>query len=177
MADKRKKRRAAKGKQRIVKRYQKDREDMQLIGALPTSPDGAVRSERVDPATQGSQPLPGPVGQAVRNGWATPEPMKVAVVDEMYGLVVSDETEPHVKVAAARVLQQGDQAQREWDDPERAGKTKGGVKVGVEVTNNNQVNLLDLAREAMARDPLEEAKRQISDGTGGRGLETNDEPT
>jgi hypothetical protein len=154
------------GRQRIKDRYAHAREDAQLAGLIPTTPEEALGDERVDPASQGSQPLPGLIGRAVRSGWATPEPVKVAVVDEMSSLVLAEGVEPHVKVAAARVLQQGDQAQWERDNPELAGKTRGGTRV--EVNNNTQVNLLDAMREAAARpDALEEAKRKALEGRDG----------
>lgn len=152
-----------KAKQRRVKRYQKAREDCQLAGDIETVPVGAARSEVVDPATQGSQPLPGLIGRAVREDWSTPAHRKPQLVDELIGIVTAqdDETDDHVKVAAARVLIQADQLQWERDNPELAGKTKGGTKVDVHNTNTTQVNLLDLAREAAARpNALDEAKRK-----------------
>lgn len=39
-------------RQKVKARYTKAREDAQLEGIIPTSPEGAVRDERVDPASQ-----------------------------------------------------------------------------------------------------------------------------
>lgn len=159
---------ARRGKQQRIKKLAKAREDCQLNGDIETTPAGAVRNERVDPVTQGSQPLPGPVREALSRGWATPEHVKPQVVDEMVGIVTDPDMFPGFRIQAARVLQQGDQQQWERDHPEEAGKVKGGTKVDVNVSNNNQINLLEMVREQL--DPLEEAKK--------RSLESNkpDEP-
>jgi hypothetical protein len=152
-----------KARQRVAKRYTKAREDAQLAGLIETSPAGAVRGERVDPGTQGCQPLPGLIGQAVRRRWATTDEMAIRAVAELHRIATDPEVEPHVRVAAIRTAVMADQAQWERDNPELAGKTKGGVKVGmgVQVNGAPQPSLLDLMREAVARpDYLEEAKRE-----------------
>ena len=163
MAKSKAKQDARKRKQRVAKRYTKAREDAQLAGVIPTLPVEAVRNERVDPATQGAQPLPGPVREALSKGWSTPEHKKPQIVDEMIGIVEDPEMFPGFKIQAARVLQQGDQQQWERDHPEEAGKVRGGGKGDVIV--NNQLNFLDGMRAAtqvqVKPDPLEEKMKAI----------------
>ena len=65
------KRRSA--KQTAKDRYAHAREDAQLLGLIPTPPEEALKSERVDPSTQGAQPLPALICDAMRKGWAGPE--------------------------------------------------------------------------------------------------------
>lgn len=149
-------------KQKVVENHQKWREEAQLIGAIPTTPEGAVRDERVDPSTQGSQPLPGLIGQAVRKKWATPDHMAIRQVDELHQIATDEEVEPHIRVQAIRTAQMADRDQWERENPDLAGKVKGGTKV--EVNTQQTVNILDLAREAAARpDPLEQAKAAVED--------------
>lgn len=113
--------------------------------------------------------MPRVIGEAVSLGWATPEPMKQIQVGELHSIATDPEVEPHVRVAAIRTAQQADKDQWERDNPELAGKTKGGTKVEV---NNQQVvqfNALEAAREARVRSEraLEEAKKkslEVSDG-------------
>lgn len=154
-----------KAKQQRVKRYSKAREDCQLNGDIETEPAGAVCNEVVDPSTQGSQPLPGLIGRGIRSGWEPTEEMKVRMTDELFDIATDQEVEPHVRVAAVRASQQGSQQQWERDNPELAGKTKGGTKVDVNTTVNNQLTLLDIANAAMDRvDPEQEAMRKAVDG-------------
>ena len=127
-------------RKKVKKRYQKAREDAQLTGLIPTTPDGAVLPERVDPNGQGSQPLSGLIGQAIRKGWATPEEKKPRLVDEMIGIVEDPEAKTFDKVAAYNALLKGDQAQFERDQPEQAAKAKGGVRID----NTNEVTVVDL---------------------------------
>lgn len=163
-----KRRRGARKKlQQKVKRYQKDREDLQLGGVIGTVPVGAARDERVDPATQRTPPSPGLIAEAVRSGWATEDVKKPALVRELIEVIEDPETEPHVKVAAFRALQVADKDEWERRNPELAGKARGSTNVQVNNQNNNtvQVDFLALARAAVDRpDPLEEAKQRILNG-------------
>lgn len=139
-ADSRQRRR--KKEQRKVRDYQKLREDLQLSGRVPTTPEGAVKSERVDPATQGNQALPQLVREGLKSGWATPDAAKPDIVGallEPFYLVdeVLDKDGNRVKVppnrgmqiACAKVLKDLDVIQHERDNPEAAGKAKGGTNV------------------------------------------------
>jgi hypothetical protein len=151
-------------RQRAKDRYAHARDDAQRLGLIETKPEEALVNEKVDPVTQGSQPLPGIIGQAIRKGWGVPEEIKIATVDELHGIVISTDESifPHVKVMAARALQQGDQIQWERDNPELAGKIKGGVKVNVSNEINNQISLLDIARQRLAEpDPETAARKEI----------------
>jgi len=134
-----------KAEQEQVKRYQKDREDLQLRGRVPTVPEGAVRDERVDPRTQGSQPLPQLVLQALKEDWSTPgaaKPKIVASLLEPFYVedVVVDKDGNQVRVppnrgmqiACAKVLKDLDVVQHERDHPEEAGKAKGGINVSAQ---------------------------------------------
>jgi len=110
------------------------REDAQLYNVIPTTPEGAVRNEVVDPATQGEQPLPGLVSKALRNGWATPDEKKPGLVDEMDQVVRNAALDANIRVAAFRALLKGDEVQYARDHPEEAGKAKGAgmaVNVGI----------------------------------------------
>jgi hypothetical protein len=68
---------------------------------------------------------------------------------------------PGFRIQAARALALADQQQYERDNPEAAGKAKGGAKVNVGVQVNNQVDVYEMARKAAKPDPLEEAKKQV----------------
>lgn len=148
-------------RQGVKAKFAKVREEAQLLGIIETTPEGAVRNEVVDPATQGSQPLPGLVGKAIRNGWATPEHKKAEIVDELIGIVTGEETDPFVKVSAARVLQQGDKDQWERDNPELSGKSKGG---GVKVEVNNQTDVWTTLLQGGSADPVAERLRAEEQG-------------
>jgi hypothetical protein len=153
-------------RQNTKDRYAHARDDAQRLGLIETTPEEALESEVVDPETQGSQPLPGLVGRAIRKGWEPPEDVKIDSVDELARLIRAPDEKvyPHIKVMAVRVLQQGDQIEWERANPELAGKVRGGVKVDVHNQNNVQVNMLDGARAVLIKpDPLEEAKRRIQD--------------
>lgn len=120
-------------RQRKVKRYSKLREELQLAGEIPTSAEGAVWNEVVDPSSQSEQPLPVLIGTAIRRGWATPEEKKPRLVDEMIKMVECQEVGEVQRVMAYNALVKGDQLQWERDHPSEAGKTKGGSAVNVNV--------------------------------------------
>lgn len=145
-------RKKRKTKQRKLARYSKRREDAQLSGREPTLPAGAVRNERVSPLVQGEQSLPALIARGIRNGWATPEDMKPILVDEMTAIVMDPEQKAVPKIMAYQALLKGDQQQYERDNPEAAGKAKGGVKVDVA----NQVNVVQI-------DPYEAYKRAVAE--------------
>lgn len=162
-------RKKRKTRQRLKERYAKKREDAQLAGVIDTVAEGAVRDERVSPAAQGEQPLPELIGTAIRNGWAVPESKKPALVNEMIGIIEDPEMPGAVKVMAHNALRAGDKDQWERDNPELAGKTKGGVKVGVQV--NNGIDLKALLADAEAK---REQVKQLAEAQDEQGV-TNDE--
>lgn len=138
-------------RQKVKARYSKAREDAQLAGIIPTTPEGALKPEAVPSYKQDEQRLPGLIGQAIRSGWAVPEDKKPELVKELVGVVSDDEATNVEKVMAFNALTKGDQLQWERDNPELAGKTKGGVKVN----NNNQVVVPDWNRLHQAPQPGE----------------------
>jgi hypothetical protein len=113
--------------QRHKKRYMELREELQLAGEIPTEPEGAIRDERVDPASQGTQPLPALTGQAARNGWAVPDEKKPALVDELIDIIDDPDESNKVKVAAFNALRQADDSQWDRDHPKEDDKTSRGV--------------------------------------------------
>lgn len=137
-------------RQRTKERYSKAREDAQLQGIIPTIPEGALKPERVDPATQAESPLPAVVREALRGSWATPDSAKPAIISALLEPfyrddVVMDEhgNEVHVKPSRkllnelAKTLRMLDQTQWERDNPEQAGKAKGaGAAVSVSMQTN-----------------------------------------
>lgn len=144
-------------KQKEKASYSKLREDLQLRGQLPTTPEGAVRDERVDPLSQDSQQFPQLDINAIRNGWAVPEPEKARMVDRLVAIVLEEprqevlvvngkevavtrQPDKNLQVKAFNALQQADQRQYERDNPEDAGRARGGVNVAVD--NSTKVGIL-----------------------------------
>ncbi len=115
-----------KKKQRLRAQYSAIREEAQLAGVIPTTPEGAVRNEVVDPKTQSEQVFPSLVSGAIRRGWAVPEEKKPVLVDEMIAVVEDVEQSSKTRIAAFNALRLADTTQYERDHPEEAGKAKGG---------------------------------------------------
>lgn len=135
--------------QRKKKRYAKNREDLQQSGVIPTTSDGAVRSEVVNPYSQDEQRFPGLDRLAVLNdgkGWNVPESVRRKVIEKnaevlyerrvIYHEGQEIELPPDRKAIneASKILLTADQRQYERDNPEEAGKAKG---------SSNQVNVFD----------------------------------
>jgi len=162
-------RKRRKRRHRDIERAQKAREDAQVGGRDPTVPEGAHRSEVVDPATQGEQSLPGITARAIegaRTGrWNVPPDMVPRCVDEMVSTVITSENEA-VKVMAFNALTKAEQMQWERDYPELAGKAKGGgVNVGVGVQVQQGVVGWDaVTGAAPIDDPVEKAMQEVKAG-------------
>lgn len=130
-------------KQNTKDRYAHAREDAQLEGLIPTTPEEALKPERVDPSTQDDQPiLPGMVSRAIKAGWKVPEDRKQDLVDELIGIIDNPDMPAKVKVAAFNALRLADQSQWERDHPEIMAKMKGptgagGVNIGTMNVQNN----------------------------------------
>ncbi len=77
-----------------------------------------MRDERVDAATQGAQPLPGLVIQAIRKGWAIPDARKPELIDELLAIIDDPEVPNKLKVAAFNALRAADKDQYERDNPD-----------------------------------------------------------
>lgn len=147
-------------RQKAKRNYSRAREEAQLRGVLPTVPEGAVRDERVDAATQEEQKIPSLDRLALAKGWAVPERCKPMLVDSLIDNVASEEASPIEKVMSFNALVKADQLQWERDNPELAGKTKGGV-----VQQNLALTKDELA-DALARAG---AQRRMSSGGIGNG--------
>lgn len=167
-------------KQKVKARYSKAREEAQLSGVIETIPEGAVRDERVNPASQGEQALPALDRRAVREdgvgGWSVPERVKRVVIERLAepffeeGRTVVDKEGRQVTLPPdrnllkenAKVLVLADQRQYERDQPELAGKAKGQTNV--------QVNTFDCfeffrrlveAREQQGTLAIEESGKEV----------------
>ena len=132
----RKKRKKRQSKRKL---YQLIREDLQLSGDLPTTPEGALRTEVVPISIQTEQPLPAMIQEAIRKGWKVDDEKKPKLVDELIGIIEDPEQPTKVKVTAFNALRAADKDQYERDNPEAAGKAKGSTKV--DVVNNNTVQV------------------------------------
>lgn len=129
-------------KKKIKKRYSAAREEAQLAGVIPTTPDGAVHEERVPSSAQSVQPLPELVVRAICQGWATHDDKKSELVEEMVAIVLNQDMPAKAKIAAFNALRMADQMQFERDHPEEANKIKGGSSVTVNLQNNIQAAAL-----------------------------------
>lgn len=101
--------------QSIDDRYAHAREDAQLHGRIPTTPEEALKPERVDPSVQTEQRHPLLIGTAIRRGWETPDEKKPGLVDELIATVEDPDAPAMVKVFAFNALVKGDQAQNDKD--------------------------------------------------------------
>lgn len=127
-------------KKKIKERYSSAREEAQLADIIPTTPDGAVRDERVPASAQGSQPLSELVAEAIRKGWNVDEAKKPGLVAEMVAIVMDGTMSAKAKVAAFNALRLADKDQYERDHPD-TGKAGGGntvVNVNVETIESVQ---------------------------------------
>jgi len=138
-------------KQKLKEKYSKAREDAQLHNVIETTPEGAVKSEVVDPSTQDEARIPSLDREAIRNGWEVPEDKKPIVIDRLIepflendivvdkdGNQVKKPPDRYLLAQNAKALFQADKMQYERDNPEAAGKAKGGTEVNV-----NQVMVID----------------------------------
>ena len=149
-------------KQRTKDRYAHAREDAQLKGLIPTTPEDALKSERVDPSSQDEQKFPGLDRMAIRNdgkGWSVPEHIKRKVIETsaevlfekrtvtspVTGETVEIPPDRFVQMQAAKTLMQADKQQWERDNPEEAGKAAGGGDTNVQVVELSE--LLKRAKE------------------------------
>jgi len=162
-------------KQKLKDRYAHAREDAQLAGLIPTSPEEALKSERVAPNGQGEQAIPSLDRQAITKGWAVPEEKKQLVIkrllepfEEEGTVVLTKDGEPitlppdrDLLQKNAKVLIVADQKQFERDHPEEAGKANGSTNVGVQVNIVNWGAILTEAQQAKER-PLEELEGKLA---------------
>lgn len=165
-------------KQRTKDRYAHAREDAQLEGLIPTTPEEALSPEQVNPAIQTGSALPELVRQALRESWATPNAAKPAIIAALLEPffqedVALDENGQQVKIKPSRkllmelakTLRVLDQTQWERDNPGKAGQARGGGSgnIGGNTTNfnlntntviQNNIQAAALIREAIERGDL-----------------------
>lgn len=162
-------------KQKLRDRYAHAREDAQLAGLIPTTPEVALRPEYVDPRLQGCQQLPALVLRALHESWATPDEAKPAIVGALLepffaNDIMLDKDGNQVRVPPdrgmllklAQVLRDLDQTQFERDHPEQAAKAKGGGATSISVQTN--VTAAALIRGMIESGQLSESGPIESDG-------------
>lgn len=153
-------------RQKLKQAYSKAREEAQLAGIIPTTPEGAVRPEQVNPNNQRVPALPDIVRQALKEGWATPDSAKPAIVAALLEpffndeLVVDETGKVHLVRPSRKLLNELaktlrilDQTEYERKFPELAAKAKGGVTVNNSNTQNN-IDAATLIREMIERGQL-----------------------
>jgi len=127
-------------RQKLKEKYAKTREEAQLAGLIPMTPEGAVRNEKVDPALQGAALLPELVRLALRNNWSTPDIAKPAIVANLLEPFFTREVGPDgvllppnrtQLIELAKVLKLLDQTQYERDHPESKG---GSISISLQNT-------------------------------------------
>ena len=134
-------------RQKTKDRYAHAREDAQLEGLIPTTPEEALKSERVPACAQGSQPMSELVAQAIRKGWNVDEAKKPGLVAEMVAIVMDTEMSAKAKVAAFNALRLADKDQYERDHPDTVKAGGGGntiVNVNVETIESVQQRLVEV---------------------------------
>ena len=115
-------------RQKLKERYAKAREDAQLYGLVETTPEGALKSERVDPKTQEQQDTTGIDRKAIARGWQVPEEQKGKVIDRLITKIDDEETSAAEVAMCANAVIKADQLQWERDNPVLAGKAKGSIE-------------------------------------------------
>lgn len=128
---------------RHKKRYMELREELMLAGEIPTEPAGAIRDERVDPATQQGQSTAALTREAIRRGWAVPEEKKPGLVDELIAIIEDPDASHKEKVASFGALAKADWNQYRQDNPETAAKAVATViNINVETVESRVLEVL-----------------------------------
>ncbi len=135
-------------KKKIKKRYSAAREEAQLAGVIPTTPDGAVRDERTHST---DVPMPALIAAAIRRGWAVPDGLKPELVDELVAVVMNPDMPAKAKIAAFSALRQADRSQWEQDNPVEAGKAKGATST-VAISVQSNMLAVQIMREHLEND-------------------------
>lgn len=133
-------------KQDVKQRYSELREEAQLLGLIPTTPEGAVRNEVANTFGHAYDGLPELIKQAIRENWATPDKAKPAIIAALLepffktqtvldidGKEVQVKPSPALLMSLANTLRMLDVVQYERDHPDLAGQAKGGTQIN----NNN----------------------------------------
>ena len=152
-------------KQRVKDRIAHAQDDGQRLGIIETTPEEALKPARVGPPVQNEQIFPNLISRAMRKGWEPTEEMKISSVDELDSIIHDREVPPQVRVNAIRIQQQGTVIQHSIDNPEAAGKAKGGIN------NKNEVTVVDLG-ELFRR--VDEQRNGVTNGKGSSEVERRD---
>lgn len=128
-------------KKKVKARYSKAREDAQLEGVIPTTPDGAAKPERVPSSAQtegtiGAIQTAQLVSTAVRNGWEVPKDRRQQFIDELSKIILDPELPSKAKIAAFNAMRLADKDQWERDHPAEAGQAKGAHTAAVSIQAN-----------------------------------------
>jgi hypothetical protein len=151
-------------RQKLKARYMKAREDAQLCGLIVTIKEGAVRDERVAPATQGEQALLALDRTAVCRGWATPDEKKPRVIDRLMAIVEDPASDPYEIIASARALMTGDQRQWERDNADLANNVNDGSEINTHFTHEQTMKLVEEIEAKIGRKiGLPPSMQQIED--------------
>lgn len=105
-------------------RYSHAREDAQQLGLIPTLPEVALASERVDPATQSAPELPALDRKAMRGNWDTSQAEIEKVFGRLLKIIESETSNDTEAIASARAIMHAHFRQWEQDNPDLAGKMR-----------------------------------------------------
>lgn len=95
------------------RRYSMQREDAQLAGDIPTTPEGAIRDERAPPSYD--VPMPELVRLAIQRGWSVSEEGKRKCVADLVAAIRDPETRESLRIRCFQALILAEKAQREQD--------------------------------------------------------------
>ena len=169
-----------KTRQKVKERYAKAREDAQALGVIATTPEGAVRDERVDPASQDEQRFPGLDRLAIRNsdGWGVNDHVKRRVIEVSAEVLFEKKTyidkegnereappDRFAQAQAAKTLLAADKFQHEKDHPKDDGNNIN-ISNQVAVVNWDAMTARPVTRDrlALALAALKEANGERKDG-------------
>lgn len=97
--------------QQAKRNYMAQREDAQLAGDIPTTPEGALRDERVP--VQADAPMPELVRLAIQRGWEVSEEGKRKCVADLVAAVRDPDTREALRVRCFQAILLADRTQRE----------------------------------------------------------------
>lgn len=161
-------------KQTLKQKYAKTREDAQLAGIVATSPEGAVRDERVDPKKQSEQRFPTLERVAITQGWAVTEEAKRKIIERLVEpffevpqkITVKDSkgddqeitvpVDRHLLKENAKTLIMADRFQHEVDHPD----DKPEISINNQI-NNTVVSWDNMTQKPVVIDPVEQATKQL----------------
>lgn len=140
-------------RQKLHKQYAQAREELQLMGELQTTPQGALKANEV--VQTGNAVLPELVRQALKENWATPDCAKPAIVANLLEPFFEERRldangkplppDRRLLVECAKTLRALDQTHYERENPEAAGAAKGGIAISLA----NTMQATEAMREAL----------------------------